>query len=355
MKIKDIKEKLKHIFSKEKLLNKKFIIGGIIIIIIVTGGVTYKINADKKTLAAQSNVKYTVLSKTNIVKSLSTSGTVKTNSYTNVYSNSTAKVKTVNASAGDKVKAGDVLAVLDTYTLEQDIAKLQETIKNTNASAQNKLENAKRTYEDAKYLYDNKLNTDIINAEADVNSNKLSFEDKQRTYEYNKVMFDNGEISKNDLNKAQNDYDNAKASYDKSTVALESKKVTVKQSLEKAKNDYEDAQISANDKSNQISLENKQKDLANCTIVAPVDGTVTSVNATEGSSSNGALFKIENLDDLVISVSIEEVDVPKVKIGQKAKITTDATGKEDITGEVMSIDPVSSNSSTSSSSSSSSS
>lgn len=353
MKMKDIKEKLKQIFSKDKLLNKKFIIGGIIIILIVTGGVVYKINADKKAQAAQSNVKYTVLSKTNIIKSLSTSGTVKTNNYTNVYSNSTAKVKTVNASAGDKVKAGDVLAVLDTYTLEQDIAKLQETIKNTTASAQNKLENAKRTYEDAKYLYDNKLNTDIINAEADVNSNKLSFEDKQRTYEYNKVMFDNGEISKNDLNKAQNDYENAKASYDKSTVALESKKVTVKQSLEKAKNDYEDAQISANDKSNQISLENKQKDLANCTIVAPVDGTVTSVNATEGSSSNGALFKIENLDDLVISVSIEEVDVPKVKIGQKAKITTDATGKEDITGEVMSIDPVSSNSSTSSSSSSS--
>ena len=352
MKVKYIKEKLKHIFSKEKLLNKKVIIGGIIIIIIVTAGVAYKINADKKAQAAQSNVKYTVLSKTNVIKNLSTSGTVKTNSYTNVYSNSTAKVKTVNISVGDKVKAGDVLAVLDTYSLEQDIAKLQETIKNTTASAQNKLENAKRTYEDSKYLYDNKLNTEIINAEADVNSNKISFEDKQRTYEYNKVMFDNGEISKNDLNKAQNDFENAKAGYDKATVALESKKITVKQSLEKAKNDYEDAQITANDKSNQMSLENKQKDLENCTIVAPVDGTITSVNATEGSSSNGALFKIENLDDLVINVSIEEVDVPKVKIGQKAKITTDATGKEDIAGEVMSIDPVSSNSSTSSSSSS---
>lgn len=352
MKVKDIKEKFKQIFSKEKLLNKKVIIGGIIVILIVAGGVAYKINADKKAQAAQSNVKYTVLSKTNIVKSLSTSGTVKTNNYTNVYSNSTGKVKTVNVSVGDKVKAGDVLAVLDTQTLEQDIAKLQETIKNNDATTQIDLENKKRAYEDALYLYNNNLNTDLINGEADVNSSKLTLEDKQKTNEYNKVMFENGEISKDALNKSQNDYENAKANYDKATVALESKKVSVKQSLTTAENNYKTAQINANNKSNKMDLENKQKDLANCTIIAPVDGTITSVSATVGNASSGALFKIEDLTDLIINVSIAEVDVPKIKVGQKAKITTDATGKEEIAGEVMSIDPISSSSSTSSTSSS---
>ena len=58
----------------------------------------------------------------------------------------------MNVSVGDKVKAGDVLAVLDTETLEQDIAKLQETIKNNDASTQIDLENNKKAYDNA-YIF----------------------------------------------------------------------------------------------------------------------------------------------------------------------------------------------------------
>ncbi|BCZ46052.1 hypothetical protein psyc5s11_21190 [Clostridium gelidum] len=337
---------------KKKFLNKKVIIISTIIIIIIVGIVGYKIYANKKALAAKSNVKYTVLNKTNLVKSLSTSGSVKSDSNTNVYSNSTGKVKTVNVSVGDKVKAGDVLAVLDTETLEQDIAKLQETIKNNDASTQIDLENNKKAYDNLIYLYDNNLNTDLISKETAVNSNKLDLETAQKNYDYNKVMLENGEVSQEVLNKAKNDYEKAKANYDNATVNLENSKVTVQQSLDKAKNDYEKSKLASENKSNQMDLENKQKALADCTIVAPVDGTITNVNATVGNSSSGALFKIEDLSDLIVNVSIAEVDVPKIKVGQKANITTDATGKEVIAGEIMSIDPISSSSSTSSSSSS---
>lgn len=337
---------------KKKFLNKKVIIIATIIIAIIGGIVGYKIYANKKAQAAKGNVKYTTLSKTNLVKSLSTSGSVKSDSNTNVYSNSTGKVKTVNVSVGDKVKAGDILAVLDTETLEQDIAKLQETIKNNDASTQIDLENNKKAYDNLIYLYDNNLNTDLISKETAVNSNKLDLETAQKNYDYNKVMLENGEVSQEVLNKAKNDYEKAKANYDNATVNLENSKVTVQQSLNKAKNDYEKSKIASENKSNQMDLENKQKALVDCTIVAPVDGTITTVNATVGNSSSGALFKIEDLSDLIVNVSIAEVDVPKIKVGQKANITTDATGKEVIAGEIMSIDPISSSSSTSTSSSS---
>lgn len=337
---------------KKKFLNKKVIIISTIIIAIIAGIVGYKIYANKKAQAAKGNVKYTTLSKTNLVKSLSTSGSVKSDSNTNVYSNSTGKVKTVNVSVGDKVKAGDVLAVLDTETLEQDIAKLQETIKNNDASTQIDLENNKKAYDNLMYLYDNNLNTDLISKETAVNSNKLDLETAQKNYDYNKVMLENGEVSQEVLNKAKNDYEKAKANYDNATVNLENSKVTVQQSLNKAKNDYEKSKIASENKSNQMDLANKQKALVDCTIVAPVDGTITNVNATVGNSSSGALFKIEDLSDLIVNVSIAEVDVPKIKVGQKANITTDATGKEVIAGEIMSIDPISSSSSTSTSSSS---
>lgn len=344
------KESVNNKFMKKKFFSKKVIIISAITISIISIFGAFKIKANKQAKAAQNNVKYIVLSKTNLIKNLSTSGTIKSNNDTNVYSNYSGKVKTVNVSVGDKVKAGDVLAVLDSYTLEQDIAKLQETIKNNEASTQIDLENKKKAYDDALYLYNNNLNTDIINAQADVNSTKLALDDKQKTYEYDKAMLQNGEISQDVLNKAQNDYENAKSNYDKATVALESKKVSVKQALSVAENNYKTAQINAENQTSKIDLANKQKDLANCTIVAPVDGTITSVSATVGSASNGALFKIENLDDLIVDVSVDEVDVPKIKVGQKAKITTDATGKDEFAGEVISIDPISSNSSTSTSS-----
>lgn len=167
-------------------------------------------------------------------------------------------------------------------------------------------------------------------------------------------MFQNGEISQQDLNTAKTNYENSKGVYDKSTVALEAAKVNSDQALSEAKTAYESAQAAANDKSNRLAYEDKKKKLQDAQVVATVDGTVTNVNAVVGIQASGALFVIQDLDNLIVNASVDETDVAKVKVGQKAQITTDASGSDIIDAEVLSVEPVSSTASASTSTTSSS-
>lgn len=347
----------KEIITKESIKktfkNKKVISVICVLLVIALGFTVYKVKFAKKA-EVQNNVKYTILKKTNISTNISSSGAIKSGDSTNVYSNFSYNVASVNVEVGDVVKKGDVLAIIDTTDLEDEIAK--STLSVTANEEKNKLslEKAKLSYENKKYLYDNNLNTEIINAQSTLNSKKLDLDDKTKTYEYDKVMFENGEISKQDLNKAQIDYENAKGGYDQATVALEAAKVNVDQSLAEAKNSYESAEAAVADTSSRLELEKKQAKLLNREVVAPVDGTVTNVNAVVGIESSGALFVIQDLSNLIVNASVDETDVANVKVGQRVEITTDASGPAIIPAEVISVEPVSSTASASTSSTSSS-
>lgn len=332
----------------KKFLNKKVIIAICAFLIVALGFGIYKFKFSKPKVT-QSNVKYTAIKKTNIQTTISSSGAIKSGDSTNIYSNLEYNVASINVAVGDVVKKGDVLATIDTTTLQEQIAEAEQTY-NANQTKNNlSLASAKQKYENAQYLYDNNLNTEIINAEKAVDSAKLDLEDKTKTYEYDKTMLANGAMSQDAVNKAKIAVDNAKGTYDKSTVALEAAKVTVKQNLAEAKTSYDNAQAVVNDKTSQLSLEDKKKKLQDAQVVATVDGTVTNVNAVVGIQASGALFVIQNLDNLIVNATVDETDVAKVKAGQKAQVTTDASGSDVIEAQVVSVEPVSSTASASTS------
>jgi macrolide-specific efflux system membrane fusion protein len=90
------------------------------------------------------------------------------------------------------------------------------------------------------------------------------------------------------------------------------------------------------------------------TITAPFAGTIGSVSLVEGmvlSSANSttsinsqrvAVIKGDSLP--VVSVSLSEVDVPKVKVGQKVVVTLDSVSGKTFTGVVATVDRVGSTS-----------
>lgn len=84
---------------------------------------------------------------------------------------------------------------------------------------------------------------------------------------------------------------------------------------------------------------------------------MTAVNASVGSKCEDSLFVIQDLNDLIVKVSVDETEIANVAVGQKVQVTTDASN-EILEGEVVTVDPISSaaasETSTSSSSSSSS-
>lgn len=347
----------KDIISKEsfknKFLNKKVISVICILLVIAIGFTIYKTKT-AKTTNTQNTVKYTTLKKTNISTTINSSGAIKSGDSTNIYSNLEYNVASINVEVGDVVKKGDVLATIDTTTLQEQIAEAEQTLASNETKNNISLSNAKQKYENLKYLYDNNLNSDIINAENALDSAKLDLEKKTKAYDYNKVMFDNGEISQQDLNDKKIEFETAKNTYDKATVSLEATKINAKQALSEAKNSYDSAQAAVDDKSNRLAFEDKKKKLQDAQVIATVDGTVTNVNAVVGVQASGALFVIQDLGNLIVNASVDETDIGKIKVDQKARITTDASGNEIIEGQVINVEPVSSTQSASNSSTSSS-
>lgn len=86
------------------------------------------------------------------------------------------------------------------------------------------------------------------------------------------------------------------------------------------------------------------------TITAPFTGVIGSVNLVEGmvltsanstttiNSQRVAVIKGDSLP--VVSVSLSEVDVPKVKVGQKVILTLDSVSDMTFTGQVATVDRV---------------
>lgn len=334
--IKKLKPKgisLKNLKLKKKP-TKKVIALGVIIVLVVTA-IIAKLVMPKPL----PNIKYTTLSKGKITNSVNVLGEIKSQDSTNIYSTANNAVKEVKVKEGDKVKAGDVLAILDPAGLDKDAEQSMATAQASEANNQVKLDGAKKAYEDELHLYNSNSNTDIKNSEETLNLAKINLDDKKKIYDKNKVLFDAKVITEDDFNKVKIDYETAKSDYEKDTAALESAKVKARQALDKDKEDYETAQNDVNNHSQRILAEKQQQLLDDCIVKATTDGIITHVNAVVGNSGNGVLFQIEDLDNIEITVPIKEVDIANVKEGQRVEIKTDATGDEVIPGEVVSVSP----------------
>lgn len=326
------KLKPKKIDFKKLKINKKIVILGIVLAIICIFIISM-VTKPKQNIIND----YTILEKTKITKNVNVLGIVKSESLTNVYTSLSSTIKEVNVEVGQKVKVGDILCVLDSTNLEREVKEATEAITASESNAKIELDNKKTTYDNELYLYENKLNTEIKNAEETLNLAKINFDDKKKAYENHKTLFEAEAITQNDLNKIEIDFYTAKSDYDKAVVQLENTKIKVKESIKNAQNSYEVAKTNYENKSGRISLEGKEQDLGNCQVKASIDGTITSVNAIVGNSSNGILFTIENFDNAIITVDIKEVDIPNIKVGQKTEIKTDATDEMSVEGEVISV------------------
>lgn len=86
-------------------------------------------------------------------------------------------------------------------------------------------------------------------------------------------------------------------------------------------------------------LRNAVEDLGNHSVRAPFDGVIGKIDVKSGDriTSNGAVATIIT-DEKIAEVSLNEIDVSNVKIGQKATLTFDAIDDLTITGTVTEVD-----------------
>ena len=109
---------------------------------------------------------------------------------------------------------------------------------------------------------------------------------------------------------------------------------------------YQDAVEQAQEKieSAQSNADNKQETYDNYTITAPISGQVITKNVKAGdkiarssSSSTSTLAVIYDLSEVTFEMSVDELDVGRVKVGQTVNVTADAIEGKTFTGKVTNI------------------
>lgn len=109
---------------------------------------------------------------------------------------------------------------------------------------------------------------------------------------------------------------------------------------------YQDALDQAQEKleSAQSNADNKQETYDNYTITAPISGQVITKTVKAGdkidrssNSSTSTLAVIYDLSEVTFEMSVDELDVGRVKVGQTVNITADAMEGKTFTGKVTNI------------------
>ncbi|TWR26500.1 efflux RND transporter periplasmic adaptor subunit [Mucilaginibacter pallidiroseus] len=157
------------------------------------------------------------------------------------------------------------------------------------------------------------------------------------------------------LKQAQAAFENQASKYKRSSELYKNKVLTAAE-FEQAKADYESAKASLEaSKQNvvgsnyglaqsQASVKEAQDNLAKTTIYAPVDGVVSKLSIEQGERVLGTqqfagteIMTISDLSKIDVNVDVNENDINRINVGNKAKIEIDAFLGKKFDGEVIEI------------------
>lgn len=89
----------------------------------------------------------------------------------------------------------------------------------------------------------------------------------------------------------------------------------------------------------QLNLESARQALADTTLLAPIAGTITAINASPGETVSGAFITMADLAQPLLEVYVDETDLDKVAAGYDADLVFDAFPDETFSGTVVQVDP----------------
>ncbi|MCI5873981.1 MAG: efflux RND transporter periplasmic adaptor subunit [Clostridiales bacterium] len=252
---------------------------------------------------------------------ISLKGTIAGASSTNVTSKAVAEITAMNVQVGDIVQEGDVLCTLDSASIEEKIADLEKSVSNAQAVSSINSQQTQTAVQQA-----------LEDQETQLASAQRQVDDAQTNYNVAETQYNNGEIDFPTLLASKRALESAKASYD---ATLES----TNRAIENAQLQVELDKYKDSDASSKDTLDSLREQLADCEVVAPCSGVVTSVNVRVG-DINGekvTILTIEDTSSLKLVATVDEADILKLQEGMAATVTADATGEEKINGTVSRV------------------
>lgn len=301
-----------------------------------------------------------------IEQTISTSGTVTTETTKSYFSDVDVKIGDVAVAAGDAVKAGDVLISYDAEDLATKTTLAQLKIQSNQGNYNNSVQSNGQKWGDLNEANVNisVLDQQIADTEAYITNLENKIEQKKSDLAYEGALLqislldwqdhpdsdeymnlqklvqlnsyeqqNNAEVKgwEDELavyNKMLSDYKEYRSEMKSQKSSAEAGRMTsgARQELEA---DNQTKGIEASD-----SLESLQA--AANGVVAEFDGVVTEVNAVEGGTvaTGSQILKLESTQDVMVRVTVTKYDLDKIAVGQSAKVTI---GSQEYEGKVTKI------------------
>lgn len=351
----------------------------LLIVAIVVGCIGIRAHQTMEALEREANRPDTAkVEKRTLVESVSATGTFQAAYEANLTSEVTnTTVQGIYVELGDRVAAGDVICVLDTKELEEDLADAKKDLADREEDSREDMERAQKQLNDAAQTRDDSiadLDEDIDDAYQDwkeAEEDRMELENRLAQAEAQMAQLKESRPddymdspSYSSLNEqiislpgqistAQRAEERAKSTYDTRVADRDSRLQRINDTYQDAVENY-DAAVERNadaSKQERERVEDLEERIAAATVRTPIAGIVTDLSVTLwGDYNGGSLAVVKNTDTLRVEADIDEYDVNKVQVGQEVVIRSNATGDEELIGTISSVSPAASGSESASSS-----
>lgn len=151
------------------------------------------------------------------------------------------------------------------------------------------------------------LENQLRSIEANYNVTKLQADNAKTTLESNQILYEEGVISKSEYDQLKLAYDTAEANL----TAIE------------------------------IQKENLEKNIADCSVTAPISGVISARNIEIGSfaSQSSPAYTIIDLSSVKVEVGVSEQMVNQISVGDTVDVNLTAVSPEPLQGTVSTISP----------------
>lgn len=218
-------------------------------------------------------------------------------------------IMSLDIEEGKRVAKGDVLAVLESTDYEADVARAKATVRMQQEKLR-ELENGNRPEE-------------IKQAEAELGEAEVTLVQLTAEFKRSTDLRKNNATTAQQYELAESQYKGMQQKVQRLTQALALMRLGERaERIEVAKAELAQAQA---------DLVKSEWRLGNCTIRAPISGTILKKNAEEGNIVNPIAFngsfslcEMADLSDLEVDLNIQERDISAIQVGQKCRIRAEA-------------------------------
>jgi HlyD family secretion protein len=331
---------------------KKIIIGsavGALLLIIVIASIF----ATRKDTPEVTVVK--LQTKPELRSTVTSSGEVRPIQFMNLTSEVQGKIVEITKKEGDVVQKGEVLVRLDPNQLESSTdAQLAayQSAQTQITAAENQRTQANQQLNVAQIAVET-ARQNVVTAQTDIDKAQVELNAANRELKRNEQLLESGVIARREFDEARDRVENAQVTLNTARERLEAQKIAVRDSQARVRQQetaVRDANTSiqrAGRSADQQAavLRGSQSQLDKSVVIAPINGVIAEIPSKVGTFavaglSTTALLTIADMSEINVEVKVDETEIDKVAVGQKAKIKVDAFGEQELEGEVLQKTPL---------------